>query len=688
MTHAPHTPELVQLWMLRLLTKGPDHRRELRDRGLFDEDVARALGLPDSLMPPNDTGNQQPLLEALTEQRERLAARQPRPPLQLRNNLQGMGALLALNDTEQQVLQLIVLYQLYPIFDDCYELARRKDTFDTTTRNIALMLELPRAAVIQALSESGRLLSSGLLTATAFGNNMLSIGDMELPSAELCRRLVYEAVQPVDALRHIVREGPSGTLTPGDFDHLQADLDILVPYLRNSLRQRRIGVNILLHGKPGTGKTELTRCVAETLGADLFELDYDPTQPEARRGQHRLQFYRAAQALLPQRKSLLLFDEADDVLGGGDLATVLSRSRHAATEKSVVNRLLETNRVPTLWVTNRIDHLDPAFARRFDVVLAMQTLPLSRRRQIVEQCCGDAVTPAHRQRLAQLEAATPAVLTRAMRVTRAGTRSKDAKRVGDRVEHLVLSTLKAQGHPVSAWIGGDHNQTFDPSCLNTSMPATELLAGLRRHPDARLCFHGEPGTGKTAFARWLAEQLDKPVQVKKASDLLSPWVGENEKNLAAAFDAARRDDALLLIDEVDSFLQARNGAAHHWEVSAVNELLTQMEQFHGLLIAATNRLGSLDPAALRRFDLKLGFYPANTDQAQRLLERRCQSLGLEPPDTACIERVSALPGLTPGDFAAVERRARFNPPASTHELIDRLAEECEIKAPPRSIGFV
>ena len=55
--------------------------------------------------------------------------------------------------------------------------------------------------------------------------------------------------------------------------------------------------------------------------------------------------------------------------------------------------------------------------------------------------------------------------------------------------------------------------------------------------------------------------------VRRASDLLSCWVGATEQNIARAFEEARKDDAVLLIDEADSFLQDRRGAGHSWELN-------------------------------------------------------------------------------------------------------------------------
>ena len=77
-------------------------------------------------------------------------------------------------------------------------------------------------------------------------------------------------------------------------------------------------------------------------------------------------------------------------------------------------------------------------------------------------------------------------------------------------------------------------------------------------------------------------------------------MGVTEKNLARAFAAAGEEQAVLLLDEVDSFLQERRKATQSWEITAVNEMLTQMEHYRGLFIASTNLMDDLDAAALRR----------------------------------------------------------------------------------------
>ena len=103
----------------------------------------------------------------------------------------------------------------------------------------------------------------------------------------------------------------------------------------------------------------------------------------------------------------------------------------------------------------------------------------------------------------------------------------------------------------------------------------------------------------------LAERLDRPLKVKRASDLLSNWVGGTEANIAEAFAEARDQGAVLLFDEADSLLLDRGDAQRSWEITQVNEMLTWMDSHPLPFVAATNFARRLDPAALRRFVFKI-----------------------------------------------------------------------------------
>lgn len=168
------------------------------------------------------------------------------------------------------------------------------------------------------------------------------------------------------------------------------------------------------------------------------------------------------------------------------------------------------------------------------------------------------------------------------------------------------------------------------------------------------------------------------------------YVGETEHNIAKAFREAELDGALLLIDEVDSFLQDRRRAQRSWEVTEVNEMLTQMESFQGVFIASTNLMDGLDQAALRRFDLKVKFDFLSPEQAWLLFERQCAALELSQPSSRLRQKLAKLHYLPPGDFAAVARQNRFRTIASPVSFVAALGQECLVKeeCQKKSIGFL
>ena len=205
-----------------------------------------------------------------------------------------------------------------------------------------------------------------------------------------------------------------------------------------------------------------------------------------------------------------------------------------------------------------------------------------------------------------------------------------------------------------------------------------------------LCFFGPPGTGKSELAHHIGDEIERPVLLRRASDLLSMWVGASEKNIASMFAEARQQDSVLVLDEADSFLADRRGARLSWEVTQVNELLTQMGAFEGIFICTTNLMQKLDQASLRRFAFKLKFDYLTPGQRWAMFSQELVRLGGEVKEARDWEvAVRQLACLTPGDFAVAARQNElWGTIATAGELYEQLRRECAAKEEQsRSIGF-
>ncbi|HEX5182670.1 MAG TPA: AAA family ATPase [Allosphingosinicella sp.] len=468
----------------------------------------------------------------------------------------------------------------------------------------------------------------------------------------------------------------TAALVPEDFAEQAGSVDLLTRLLAGALRDRARGVNILIHGPPGTGKTELARTLAAAAGAALFAVGEAVEEDEPSRNE-RLQALKRAQRVLARRNdSLILFDEMEDLFTD---AQATAGGDWRAGSKIFVNRLFEDNAVPTIWTSNAADAIDPAHLRRMSFILRMDHPAPRARARIVARMAEAEGAAGDGGGLLPLAARAPEAASIARLALRtaalAGGGPEDAEAAG---RSLILG-LRGQRALPPVTGGG----ALDLSLCEADRDIgalVERLSAPGAPADFSLLLTGPPGTGKTALAAHLAARLDRPLSVKRTSDLLSKWVGETEANIADAFAEAREESAVLLFDEADSLLLDRGDAQHSWEITQVNELLTWMDSHPLPFVAATNFARRLDPAALRRFVFKIALKPLSAGKAERAWRLFF--------GTAPAAGLAALGGLTPGDFAVVKRQLRFREAPSAAEILALLEAEARAK-PERTarIGF-
>ena len=576
---------------------------------------------------------------------------------------------------------------------------------------IATIAGVTAAEVGEALRAGGRLERIGLVENLISEHSITDLADLMKVSEKLPPVLMREYRDRAELMAVFTRPAARSELKSSDFEFVGDDVQVLVHLLRKAQATKAQGVNVLLYGPPGTGKTELAKVVAAEAGLDLFEVEYADRDGNSLSGRDRYRSMQIAQVFLKgSQEAALLFDEVEDVFPpiSVDAAGLMARAEqqampagmgHSVSGKAWVNQILESNPVPTIWVTNRIEQIDPAFRRRFAYHLELKSPPPGAREQLIRKSLADvAVSDEFVAKLTERKGLTPAQIRTAVRFA-------DLAHVGEvpggeAFEALIERQLKnsdaALGRKADTGTSKGRRQvtTYDLGMLNVEsrFEIPRIVEALKARGHGALCFYGAPGTGKTALGEYIAQQMDQPLIIKQASDLVSKYVGETEQNMAAMFEEATQEKAVLLLDEADSFLLDRRGAQRSYEVTEVNEMLQQMERHHGVFICTTNLLDRIDQAALRRFTFKIRFKPLTAEQREKMFVTEALGGNAELLTDEVRRRLAKLEQLTPGDFAAVKRQtdilaAEF----SVEEFLEQLEAEHRIKPEvreQRSMGFV
>lgn len=136
----------------------------------------------------------------------------------------------------------------------------------------------------------------------------------------------------------------------------------------------------------------------------------------------------------------------------------------------------------------------------------------------------------------------------------------------------------------------------------------DQLSAIEAQPSRSCLIYGDPGTGKTHLALWLARQIGLPVVLARLDGLMSSFLGTTSRNIGNLFQFASRYQCILLLDEFDAIAKLRNDPQEVGEIKrVVNTLLQNLDARKdiGFTIGVTNHEQLLDPAIWRRFDVQL-----------------------------------------------------------------------------------
>lgn len=459
--------------------------------------------------------------------------------------------------------------------------------------------------------------------------------------------------------------------------------------------------HLLLYGPPGSGKTSFALGITACAGIPVHEILRNDDNSACQR---RAAIVACLNLTNIGDGAIIIVDEADNLLNT-DHAWQMRGEIH---DKGWLNQLLETPGARIVWIVNQIDSIDSSVMRRF--AFSIQFKPFNRRqrcllweRLLSKHSLKRYFKASEIKNLAARHLVSAGAVDLALqKAAECGYRRKKPLQgfiEGALTAHTTLLQKGSTAHgkeilPEAYAIEG-LNTDADLGQLTASATKFEKVLTQRqsgRPLNLNLLFHGPPGTGKSEFGRYLASALGRNCQCRRMSDFLDPFIGVTERNIREAFEQAEAEEAVLIVDEVDSLLFPRDRAQRSWEVSHTNEFLTSMERFCGILICTTNRFEDLDAASIRRFVHKIKFDYLTSKGNRIFYERLLAFLVKNPMTQSETLRLGAIERLTPGDFSAVARSFSFysGEKISHHLLVGALEEEVRLKrawGAGKSIGF-
>lgn len=591
---------------------------------------------------------------------KKLAARVQKPSL-FENKMKQLEMLLGLSEISVRILGCMARIKLNPEFERLYScVSGRGCDFRTI---LPYWLDISQSCLEKETDKTGMLHTYGLIDKEYDGDISLSQFSLNLLSSRI--------KNPDDIKRFCLGKQLAAELTWEDFSYVP-EKEFCAKLLEKAVKHKEKGVNILFYGQPGTGKTEFAKTLADKVRTQLYAVG------ENSNDNSRLSCLKMANKMLRKdRNTCLLVDEADDVLEKDSLFTCRSKGE---SNKLQVNRQLENNLTPTVWIINSIKNLDKAYLRRFTYAVDFHKPGIKERKRIWQKTlksCALPCTDSIAEDFAMRYKVSPSFITTAV---------KAAKLAGGsfaEVKQTLNSLEKAYNDGSNSLINVQTKTEFNLNLLNTDVDLSKLAEQVNTLScrNFSLCLYGVSGTGKSAYAEYLADSLGIPVIKKKCSDLLSRWVGGTEENIAEAFSEGLENQAMLVFDEADSFLQNRTSAVHSWEITQVNEMLTQMENYPYPFVCTTNLIENLDKASLRRFTFKVQCGYMTPEQRTEAFKH---FFHLENAD------LSALNSLTPGDFVVVKHKAEIlGVMTDTEELLNMLELEQKNKeSVTGKIGFL
>lgn len=385
-----------------------------------------------------------------------------------------------------------------------------------------------------------------------------------------------------------------------------------ISLINNILTNKETGSNILFYGPPGTGKTELAKSIARSINKNIYFINEENSENSVKK---RLASIIACEGTIDTDKSIIIVDEADSILD--TFASHLIRGENI--EKAFINKFLEKKESKIIWIINNSLRIELSILRRFDFSIHLKNISNKHRfllwNNILSQKKMDKIFNKDEIfELSELYKVNAGGIALAVNAIAPIKDKYNHKILKEKIEQ-VLKNFKelTEGSFLKEIKNNSINYSLEG--LNTDVDLNSIIDILKSFKNCKvegirnmnLLLSGVSGSGKTEFVRYIARELELELVTKTASQLLSSYIGETESNIRKVFNQAQEQEAILFIDEADSFLFPREFSQRSWEITITNEMLCQIEAFEGIFICATNFFKHLDTASIRRFNLKVNF---------------------------------------------------------------------------------
>jgi SpoVK/Ycf46/Vps4 family AAA+-type ATPase len=473
--------------------------------------------------------------------------------------------------------------------------------------------------------------------------------------------------------------------------------------------KRNSSTHILLYGAPGSGKANYAYWLAKKLRVPAYEISKKDNKATKRHAA-----IMACLNITNNKESVIIIDEADSLLN----AQSPWLTENKTNDKGWLKQFLEEPDNRIIWIVNSINEIDNSILKLFAFSLHFKKINQRQRFNLWQSALSHNMVEKwfKDHDLKELSNSYPVdaadidySIKEALNIS--STSQKDFKEaliinLDSRMEIIENKRKdKDKAEYKGKVINNNIEDNYSIDGLNVEGNLTFITEQLKAYDrflresdknslrNFNLLFYGPPGTGKSEFARYIAEHLERGIMCKRASDIISPYVGETEKNINRAFAEAEADEAILIIDEADSFLFKRSQAVRSFEINRTNEFLTQMERFRGILVCTTNMLEGLDSASIRRFNHKIKFDYLKPEDNIIFYKRLLSPLISSPLNEVVEKELQAIRQLAPGDFRIVRDRFSFYPQDEINHqvLLEALGQECHIKQfqknGGRRIGF-